>query len=411
LLVVGTDKAAAELPAECKPPASAQKAPAGTPKARVYDAIGVWFAENNKLECAAASFGEALKLEPQSAEAHFDLGLVRQRQNQAASAAKEFRLALQSDPGLLQARCALGSVLEDRAQSEAEFRKTLEQSPQEVCALDGLAQVLLDGGRYDAAREYWGKALGIQPDAPDLQLSYATATYKAATARQANGLPAADGVGVADAIRLFEELLKVHPTLTAAHFTLGNIYANETRYREAADEYRIVTQQNPSDAVALGAEVRALVNVTAYTEALAPARDYVRLKPSDASGHVLLGIVYRGLGDYAKAEPELSIGAAKLPQDFEAQYQLGFVLARQGKPRQALPYLRRAVSLKPAEKSAQFQLAAVLRSLGEKQEADQIVEQFRRATDKEFRNSQLTSEGVKANDLLQSGKPAEAAEI
>ena len=56
-------------------------------------------------------------------------------------------------------------------------------------------------------------------------------------------------------------------------------------------------------------------------------------------------------------------------------------------------------------------LAAVLRALGQKEEADRIVEQFRKTTDNEFRNSQLASEGNKANDLLESGKPAEAAEI
>ena len=122
-------------------------------------------------------------------------------------------------------------------------------------------------------------------------------------------------------------------------------------------------------------------------------------------------MVYRGLGDYAKAEPELELGAAREPDDFEAQYQLGFVLAKLGKPQQALPQLRKAVALNPEDKSAQFQLAAVLRALGQNQEADQIVEQFRKTTDTEFRNSQLTSDGIKANDLLQAGKPAEAAEI
>lgn len=410
LLFIGA-RSSAQLPDACKLPATAAKAPPGTPPARVYDAEGAWFAEKGDLKCSVAAFEQALRLEPRSAEAHFDLGLVRQRQKQSASAIKEFQLALQYDPGLLQARCALGSALSDPVNAEAEFRKALEVNPNLVCALDGLAQVLLDGGRYEAALAYWRQALRIQPDDVDLQIALATATYKAAKARQAAGLPAADGAEVADAIQLFVKLLKSHPDMTAAHFTLGNIYANERRFREAADEYREVTRRNPNDTVALVAQVQALLNVTAYTEALAPAKNYVGQKPNDASGHVLLGMVYKGLGDYAKAEPELELGAAKAPDDFEARYQLGFVLARLAKPQQALPQLRKAVALKPEDKSAQFQLAAVLRTLGQKDEADQIVAQFRKVTDDEFRNSQLTSEGIKANDLLQAGKPAEAAEI
>ncbi len=336
---------------------------------------------------------------------------MRQRQKQADAAIREFRQALQYDPGLLQARCALGSVLADPAAAEAEFRKALAANPQQVCAQDGLAQVLLNEGRYDAALAYWRDAVHNQPEAPDLQLALATATYKAAKARQADGLPPLDGTTVADAIQLLTGLISKHPRMTVAHFTLGNIYANEKRFREAADEYRLVIREDPTDTVALGAEVKALVDATAYTEALAPAREYVRQKADDPSGHVLLGIVYRGLGDYAKAEPELALGAAKAPDDFEARYQLGFVLARLGKPDQALPQLRKAVALNPTDKSAEFQLAAVLRALGQKEEADHIVEQFRKTTGTEFRNSQLTSDGIKANDLLQAGKVSEAAQI
>jgi tetratricopeptide (TPR) repeat protein len=405
----------AQLPPTCKPPASAAHAPAGTSPSKVYDAIGVWFAQRDDLKCSVEAFQEALRLEPHSAEAHFDLGLVRQRQEQTGAATREFQLALQYDPELLPARCALGSALADPAAAEAEFRKALAVNPQLVCALDGLAQVLLNGGRYDAALESWRQAVRIQPDAPDLQLALATATYKAAKARQADGLPPVDGAGVVDAIRLFTELLSKHPGMTAAHFTLANIFANEQRFREAADEYRVVVRQastnDPTNTVALAAEVKALVDVTAYTEAFAPAHDYVRQKPDDPSGHVLLGMVYRGLGDYSKAEPELALGAAKEPNDFEARYQLGFVLAKLGKPDEALLQLRKAVALNPGDKSAQFQLAAVLRTLGQNQEANQIVEQFRKTTDTEFRNSQLTSDGIKANDLLQAGKAAEAAQI
>ena len=70
----------------------------------------------------------------------------------------------------------------------------------------------------------------------------------------------------------------------------------------------------------------------------------------------MLGTVYQQLGDYAKAEPELELGAARAPDDFEARYQLGLVLARMGKPDQALPQLQKAVALKPGDRAAQYQL-------------------------------------------------------
>src|SRR5581483_6905515 len=175
--------AAAQLPDACKPPAAAAQAPASTSPASVYDAVGVWFAQKGDLQCAVAAFKQALKLEPRSAEAHFDLGLVRQSQQQPAAAISEFRLALQYDPALLQAHCALGSSLSEPMEAEAEFRQALAVNPQLVCALDGMAQVLSTERRYDAAIDYWRQALRIQPDAPDMQLALATAVYKAAKAR------------------------------------------------------------------------------------------------------------------------------------------------------------------------------------------------------------------------------------
>src|SRR3954470_16108752 len=95
LLLGTTMTARAQLPDACRPPASAAHPPAGTPPSRVYDAIGAWFAEKGDLKCAAAAFEHALRLEPRSAEAHFDLGLVRQREEHPAAAASEFRLALE----------------------------------------------------------------------------------------------------------------------------------------------------------------------------------------------------------------------------------------------------------------------------------------------------------------------------
>jgi tetratricopeptide (TPR) repeat protein len=328
-----------------------------------------------------------------------------------SAAIHEFHLALRYDPTLLQAYCALGSSIADPIEATAEYRKALATKPNLVCALDGLARNLMKERQYEAAVDYWTQATRIEPDAPDLQLSLATAVYKEAKARQEEGLATVNGAGVADAIHILTELIKSHPDMGAAHFTLGNIYANEHRDREAANEYQEVVHQNPTDTIALGAEVEQLINASAYAEALAPALNYLRQRPHDPSGYVMVGTIYQQLGEYAKAEPDLQIGVAKAPESFEARYQLGLVLARMGKPAEALPQLRKAVALRPGDRSSQFQLVAVLRSLGQTKQAEQVVEQLRKEQGDELLNSQLVSEGIKANDLLQSGKPAEAAQI
>jgi tetratricopeptide (TPR) repeat protein len=403
--------ARAQMPSNCKLPVSAGNVPAGTPPVGRYEATGAWFAQKGNLDCSAAAFEQALRLRPRSARLHFDLGLIRQQQEKPVAAVKELKLALQYDPGLLQARCALGSALSDPVDAKAEFRKALAKNPHLVCALNGIAQILAEGKDYDAAARYWRQTVQVEPNAPDLQLSLATAIYKAAKERQANGLPPATGSRVADAIQLLTELLNKHPRFTDAHFTLGNMYANQKAYRKAANEYRVVVLQNPADTVALAAEVEMLVDASAYTDALAPARDYARREPDHPLGHILLGTVYLELGDYSKAKSELARGVAMAPDSFKARYRLGVALARLGKPDQALPELRQALVLEPGNRSAQSQLVAVLRALGKRQQARQIVEQLQKETGENAVENRIAFEGKKANALMQSGKPAEAAQI
>lgn len=405
---------ASELPAACKAPAGFDaKIDAGA-SASAYDALGAWFAGHSQLECALAAFQAAVNAEPHSAEAHYDYGVALAQIEKLPQAAEQFRLALKASPNLQPAHAALGSVLLDEgkaAEAEPEFREVLQTDLKSVVALDHLAQALSSERRYDAAIRYWTEALTVQPDSAEIKLSIATSMYEDAVAKQQMGVPGAHDTGTREAIRQLSELIQSNPGMKSAHFTLGNIFAREARFREAADEYAAAVKLDPEDNEALLAEVKALDTVSAYQEALAPAREYVDKKVSDPEGHLLLGAVYRGLGEYAKAQPELAHAVAGNPQDFQSQYQLGFVLARLDKPQEALSHLKKAVQLKPDDSSAQFQLSAVLRTLGDTAHAAEIAEGFKKAKEQEFKVSQLAAQGNKANQYLESGHPDQAADV
>ena len=59
----------AQLPDSCNLPAAFQNDLRNAPEAKVYDAIGAWFAEKGNLNCAIAAFQSAVRVEPASAEA------------------------------------------------------------------------------------------------------------------------------------------------------------------------------------------------------------------------------------------------------------------------------------------------------------------------------------------------------
>ena len=216
LLVCGAD-----LPEGCKPPSELLSAMREKPSAPVLDAAGAWFAEHGNLKCSVSAFEEAVRTEPGSAEAHYDLGVAYVRLKQLTAAAEQFRLALKNKPDMVVAHNSLGATLVDAGkpgEAEAEFREALRIDPKSIPALDRLAQILASQRRYDSALRYWNEALAIQPDSPDILLSLGTTTYQDASAKEAAGIVGAKNAGTKEAIRILSELTSRHPDMKEAHF-------------------------------------------------------------------------------------------------------------------------------------------------------------------------------------------------
>jgi len=134
---------AQQLPETCKASPGLLKAIHDESSARVYDAVGAWFADRGDMKCALAAFEEAARLEPGSSEAHYDLGVAHVRMNQLTAAVKEFRIVVKSKPDMVAAHNSLGSALMDlgkNAEAEAAFRDSLKIDPKSVFALDHLAR-------------------------------------------------------------------------------------------------------------------------------------------------------------------------------------------------------------------------------------------------------------------------------
>ena len=61
--------------ASCVGPAALEARVQSHPDAGAYEALGIWFGENDKSECAAQAFQAGLKLDPDSARLPYLLGL------------------------------------------------------------------------------------------------------------------------------------------------------------------------------------------------------------------------------------------------------------------------------------------------------------------------------------------------
>lgn len=114
-----------QLPEECTLPAAREQALRDNPSAKLYGETGGWFAELGNLRCALAAFEQAVRLDPHSGEAHYNLGAAEVRAGQLPEGAAELRLAVHYKPEMTMARSSLGSVLLDMGSPRATFACTL----------------------------------------------------------------------------------------------------------------------------------------------------------------------------------------------------------------------------------------------------------------------------------------------
>jgi len=104
-----------------------------------------------------SAFQSALRLEPNSWEAHYNFGLAYLESGDAERATHEFRAAVRLKPELPQSHAALGTSLSHLNETDAaieEFKAALRIDPQSIPALDGLTKALIEQKRYSAAIAY-----------------------------------------------------------------------------------------------------------------------------------------------------------------------------------------------------------------------------------------------------------------
>lgn len=117
---------------------------------------------------AVAHYEAALRIVPGFAEAHANLAnILASMPGRMPEAISHYEKALQIDPSLawvhLNLAMRLASLPERAAEAETQFNEALRLKPDYLDALNGLAILCAQQGRFDEARAHWTKALHVDP--------------------------------------------------------------------------------------------------------------------------------------------------------------------------------------------------------------------------------------------------------
>lgn len=265
----------------------------------------------NILDDAAALYRRAVEANPQSFEAHAELGLLLAHQNKFSDARPELVAATQLDPGdagaAAKARVWRAMAEVDRAidpaqasedllealklspetpgytllaaglaeqtgqydAAEQAYRRVLAGDPKSAPANAGLAHLLIARKQYPEAETFLRAALAQSPDDPAL------------TAQLATVLAAQDK---AEALPLLQKLHDAHPKDAAITRMLAEVSAEAGDAAGSDHLYVALLAASPEDTALLVAHGQNLIRQLKYAEALAAFDKATRLDPSNTDG-------------------------------------------------------------------------------------------------------------------------------
>jgi adenylate cyclase len=279
------------------------KAPTGNLAAHDFYLKGIYFWNKRSAEGlrkAEEFFEQAIHTDPEYALAYaglantlmmrgqYDWSSAYDREPKARSAAQR---ALELDPGLAEAHCALADIASidyDWPTTLREYRTAIALKPDYATAHQWLAEALAGMGRFAEAREEIALALEADPASLIINSGAATIEY---FGRNYDG-----------ALEHFRKTLELDPSFAEAHRRLTYVYLAQKRYAEAAAETEHYDHQSAT-------VVRAIIDGrTGQRESALRAVRELEEQPKDSRRRWVLGDIWVAIGEKDKAFPLLMEG-------------------------------------------------------------------------------------------------------
>jgi len=309
-------------------------------------------------EKAIALYQQAVKFDPDSASAYYNLGELLSNSGRLDQAIKAYQKAVELDPSLAKAFSGQGKALKNQGkyadaviayQQAWKITPNAERESKYADIFNDLGEALTAEGKLLEAVNSYNQAIEINP--------YYASAYNnlGVTLSQLGNL---DG-----AIINYRKVIRLDPYNGKAYNNLGKALHKQGKLNEAIAAYEkaiVYTHNSGEIHHNLG---KALLEKEEYYRAAIAYRDAIRLNPNSADAYSGLGEAQYKQGNLYEAIISSEKALELDPQNANAYKNICFVFHNQRKYDQAVKNCQKAFALDPSLREVKFYLAEVPRQL------------------------------------------------
>jgi tetratricopeptide (TPR) repeat protein len=312
----------------------------------MYQAAAQVMLQNNLQSGLSDLAHEMAKNPPREMEFYVVLGDAWRNSDRPDEAAAAFREAVRRKPTSLTALQSLAGALQVERKtslSEETLKRALQIAPSNgnVWFQYGMLESQL--GRTDRAIENLQKAVALNPDLPEGDLSLASLLARKGQIDSAES-----------ALR---SALSIDPYDAAAYDLRGQVLADKEELPEALYNFEKANRLRPKYAPYLFDYALGLVRANRAEEALAQAQAATSADPGFAEAHELSGGLLAGAGNLAEAAAQYRQALESKPGISRVDLKLGLVLVAEGDLAGATEHLKKAAQASDPQVARQATLA------------------------------------------------------
>ncbi len=208
----------------------------GLPDPIVFANYGIIQKDLGNLQEAELYLRKAIELNPNFANAHFNLGNIFIDLDKLQEAELSIRKAIELDPDFENAHSNLAGILKDLGklkEAELSIRRVIELNPNFANAHSNLGVILRDLGKLKEAELSIRKAIELDPDFADAYLNLGNILRDLGQSQKAE-------LSIRKAIEL-------NPDLASAHYTLGSLLQDLGEIDEAITHWEKAYKLKPEE--------------------------------------------------------------------------------------------------------------------------------------------------------------------